>query len=355
MKQRKHKFICLYSNPINFAFNFLAIFFLPVTIINIFYFQYYFFIDSKKNHFQGKIHLEDFNLYFSSDTKNITFSNFSISIIFVFPDFQSTDEMALFKICLKSWKDAFPHAEVLTCFDQKGAFYYNNFLRSLSNDDEVLKKIKHFPQIETDELGIIYIDDLFQKIFNNIKTDLICIVKNYAVFPIEIRNKIFFLSSFFSSRRQQFSAIGLRCALQLNDIKINLSNINTYLNAFLKEDLLKNVNIIENSMYSNDFIFLSLKNNNLNIDEIPSFHYGLDRYDTWIPGWMNEHIPVVSLGDECGSYNIGRYHQSKFIDKLAENFEIARFKGDKFIISSRLNLKIKGNKLINGTEVIAVF
>ena len=70
---------------------------------------------------------------------------------------------------------------------------------------------------------------------------------------------------------------------------------------------------------------------------------------------MNEHIPVVSLGDECGSYNIGRYHQSKFIDKLAENFEIARFKGDKFIISSRLNLKIKGNKLINGTEVIAVF
>lgn len=356
MKQKKHDFLCMHSNPAAFGFAFLTKIYLPLAIIIILYFQYQFSKEFKDN-FHGKIHLEDSNLYFPSSLENISFLNFSISIIFVFPDFLNQNEIPLLKICLRSWKNAFPDAEIFTCFSQKGIQHFNTFVNSLSNDEKEFKKINQFPQIEEDELGTIYVDDLFHKIFNSIHTDLVCVVNSYAILPIEIRNKIFFLSSFFSRKKQQFSAIGQRCAFQLqpNNININFSNIDAYHKAFLKDDLLKNVNIIENSMYSNDFIFFSLKNNVLNIDDIPSFHYGFDRYDTWIPGWMDEYIPVVSLGDGCGSYNIEPNHDLNFQDKLAENFEVARFHGDKFKISSRLKLRIKGKKLINDTEVIAVF
>lgn len=357
MKQRKHNSQVSNSDHYRIIFAFLTRLFLPTTIVNILYFQYQNYQESKENHFQGKIHQDGFDLFFSSNIKNISITNLSISILFIFPILKDPDEITTFKLCLKSWKNAFPQAEILTCFNQNGNVYFNNFLNSLSDDENEFKKIVPFQKIETDEIGIIYIDDLFHKIFNYIKTDLICLVKNDAVLPFETRDKIFFLSSYFLQEKQQFSAIGLRCAmrLQLSDTKFNLSQINYYFKSFLKDDLLRNINVFDNSMYSNDFIFLSLKYNKLNIDDIPSFYYGMDRYETWLPGWMDDQIPVVSLGDECGSYNIGTFHRITFLDKLAENFEIARFHGNKFKISSRLKLKIKDRHLVNDTKIIAVF
>ncbi|KAK8834130.1 hypothetical protein M9Y10_001045 [Tritrichomonas musculus] len=361
MNQKKHNLFCTYSNTTDFVLGILIKVFIPITLINIFYFQYQYHQESKEKYFQGNIFLSYPKLSYASGIQNISLSNnsktFSISIVFIFPNFRNKEEISEFKICLKSWKAVFPQSEIYTCFNQNGIQFYNEFINNLQNEEEEFRKIKQLPKIESDELGIIYIDDLFNKIYQVIKTDILCLIKSTAILPLEVREKIFFLSTFFSIKNQQFSAIGKRCALklQLKNAEFNRSHLNSYLQSFYSRDLLRNINFIDNSIYSNDFIILSLKNNKLNIDDIPSFYFGMDRYDTWIPGWMDEQIPVVSLGDECSSYNIGSFHGYEYLSKLAENFEIAKFRGDKYKIASKLTIKIEDRKLINDTSIIAFY
>lgn len=269
------------------------------------------------------------------------------SITFVFTPFSSSFNYLsrLLNITVRSWINAFPNASILV--------FGNNI--NFKNIDLILSRLtsnyKFITDIEEDEIGLLYVDDIFVKSIEKTKTDLICFIMQDTILVPEIGHKISFLYNFYSRQKKQFAAIGRRC------ISSFPSNGNTSYELFMKElyefDQLRNINAIQNAAYSNDFILFSLNDNKLDFSEIPPFLFGLYEWDTWITGWMGEKIPLVSLGDECSSYHV--QHSKTIVSKIkvSENYEISLMHPKENLIFSDLNLHIKNYTLYDGNRPIA--
>lgn len=263
---------------------------------------------------------------------------------FTIPNF-SQDSLDNLVFSIQSWISIFPQSNIYIVFS-------GNDPQGFSTNFKRLKRKIHYKKlqifqvpIETDEIGIVYIDDLFFKMFEYSKADMICFLEPKTILPAETQQKIIDISAYYQKRNQTFAITGKRCVLQFPGQQIpessnfSISFLDSFTHFLSTEDLLRNINFLDNSQYSNDFFFISRNGGQLDFDDIPPFHYGFFAWDTWLLGWMNERIPVVSLGNECASYNYVIQTHGGFNQLIADNFNWGYIKGSKFMVASDLQLK----------------
>lgn len=271
------------------------------------------------------------------------------SITFVFTPFSSsfTYLNRLYNITVRSWINSFPNS---TFFIFGNKINYNDMNKIISR---FTNNYEFITDIEEDEIGLMYVDDIFIKSIEKAKTDLICFIMQDTALVPDVSNKVNFLYEYFSQKKTQFAVLGRRC------VSSYPPNGNTSYNLFMEElknfDQLRNINAILNADYSNDFILFSLNNNKLDFSDIPPFLFGLYAWDTWIPGWMNEKIPIISLGNECSSYHI--QHSKTMVSKIkvASNYELSQIHPKENLVYSDLKFHITNNTLYDEFHPIVSF
>lgn len=285
--------------------------------------------------------------HYNHTINNVKF-NMNQSITFVFTPFSSSFNYLskLFNITVRSWINSFPNAKLFIFGNKINFEHINKIISQLTSNYEFVT------DIEEDEIGLLYVDDILIKTVEKANTDLICFIMQDTILVPEISRKVSFLYNFYSQQKKQFATIGRRCVSSFPP------SGNTSYELFMQKlysfDQLRNINAIQNAVFSNDFILFSLNDNRLDFSDIPPFLFGLYEWDTWIPGWMNEKIPLISLGNECASYHI--QHSKTIISKakVSENYEISQMHPKENLIYSDLSLYIDNYTLYDGHNPIAV-
>lgn len=301
---------------------------------------------SGKLFFNQNISINNEITHYNNHLKNAKI-DLNQSITFVFTPFSSSFNYLnrLFNVTVRSWLNSFPNATLFVFGNTINFDHMNKILPQLTDNYEFITNI------EEDEIGLMYVDDILIKSVEKAKTDLICFIMQDTILAPDVNRKVSFLYNFYSRQKKQFSAIGRRC------VSTFPQNGNTSYELYMKElynyDQLRNINSIQNSIFSNDFILFSLNDNKLDFSDIPPFLFGLYEWDTWITGWMNEKIPVVSLGNECSSYHV--QHSKTIVSKakVSENYEISQMHPKENLIYADLPLHIENFILYDGDNQIA--
>ena len=286
------------------------------------------------------------------------FPNKLPSVTFVFsPILQPnlTIYYELLHLTISSWIESIPNSSIFILASSKEIFNQTKIIDVVSN---LTSNYQILTNIEVDEIGLLYLDDMFFKVIEKAKTDMICFIMQDVLIPMKTGKKIQFLYNFYKHQNKQFAAIGKRCIFPFTKLKIDFNEdkvVHDFRMDYLESDPLRIINSIQNEEFSNDLILFSLNNNVLDFSEIPAFHYGMYEWDSWITGWMKKKIPVVSLGSDCSIYHIQRPNMNPFhcLPKIAENLEIGQTHYVKPIFYKDLELHIDGNTLYDEITVIA--
>lgn len=191
------------------------------------------------------------------------------------------------------------------------------------------------PKLDTDETNVPYIDDLFMKAFETSSTDMLCFINQDVILSKDFYSKVNSLYAYFSQINRQFAVIGKRCSIKLKDKETSLEKLHA---EFVGESSLQDLPAYLNDEFSNDFILISKNRMEIDLDDIPAFYVGMQYWDTWLVGWLKEHIPVVVLGENCGSYHVFHRRDDRDMEsKMWENFKLTQKLGEKFGIVSKMD------------------
>jgi hypothetical protein len=203
-------------------------------------------------------------------------------------------------------------------------------------------RIQFGPSLDTDELGIPYVDDFVQKSFDLAASDFLCLIMQDTVLGKGFSWGIHFLNEYFSKTHRQFGAVGRRCAALDSPKKLVKTNPS-----------LDWVSAAANEEFSNDIIFLSKRDNVLDFSEIPPFHIGMHAWDVWLVARLGERIPMVALGGDCGSIHLKHKPEPMILAKVQENYEMAGAVNAAAGLARGMKFRIVGKELLEEDRVIA--
>lgn len=189
------------------------------------------------------------------------------------------------------------------------------------------------PDVETDEDGVPYIDDWFINGLDNTNSSVLCWINADIIIPNGWYQRIQFLYDHFHNIDQQISVISRRCDFDFE------SNTASELYRRIKSYAdFRNVSDVwppdydeiskERKLHTSwgiDFFLVSREPMQINFDDIPHFHMGKYRWDPWITGWLREHMPLITLGDEFCTYHMNHVPKDRQTTdvKVKENLEMA--------------------------------
>jgi len=264
---------------------------------------------------------------------------------FAIPYFSSKPgSLELINITFRSWVEQFSFSRIILFNDYSNETAFSQLYDQLKYH-LFPTVIEIAPDIEKDEMGMFYVNDMFSFVFENSQTDIICFINPDSILHPGFSNQISYIYEYFNSKELQFSVIGRSCPFFSNITAINENNETLRLNTMFNQE------------YSNDFILISKRYIQVDIDEIPAFHYGMFRWDTWIPGWLSQTIPVVSLGNNCSLYHIehSRIISESTLYKISENFEMASRNSDYTRTYRNSQYSINEYGLMNNSRKLAKF
>jgi hypothetical protein len=203
-------------------------------------------------------------------------------------------------------------------------------------------RVQFGPPLESDEVGIPYVDDFVQKSFDLATTDFVCLIMQDTVLAQGFTWKVRFLNEYFEQTDRQFGVVGRRCAAL--DSPRKLVRIKPSLDW---------VSAAANEEFSNDFIFLTKRNNVLDFSEIPPFHVGMHAWDIWFVAKLSEWIPMVSLGGDCGSIHLKHKPEPMLLAKVQENYEMAGAVNGESGLARGMKFRIEGRELLEADRVVA--
>jgi hypothetical protein len=191
----------------------------------------------------------------------------------------------------------------------------------------------HFgPSIETDEDGVPFIDDWFIKGLDSAETDLVCWINSDIILPRGWFPRIHYLHKHFHSQEQQIAVISRRCDFEFSDetaAKIYLEYSKQPNHVWVPDfDKIAEARSLH-STWGIDFFLVARDPMQINFDDIPPFHMGKYRWDPWITGWLRNHMPLITLGDDFCTYHLNHVPKDRQMDdiKVKENFESAKRNG----------------------------
>jgi hypothetical protein len=247
------------------------------------------------------------------------------------------------QLAFSNWLGVCPDSQILV-FESPGRF------RDLP--DWIRNRTIFGPQLETDEMGLPYVDDFIHKSFGLAKTDLLCVIDFDVFLPEDFIQSLSFLNEFYSQSRTQFGALGRRCLIEIPPSNASLAAL---ADDFQAKPSLESISFVNNAAYSNDFIVISTNAQDIDLDDIPPFHLGTYHWDTWIAGWLAAQMPVVALPGRCGSFHLMHGRGSVPLWKITDNSELVDRRGRLATFASALELQVDGRRLMNGTDVLALF
>jgi hypothetical protein len=281
----------------------------------------------------------------------------SVSITFVLAPFRKSikDLDAFLNLSASSWMQKNIKPKFLVFENQKP---------SMSELEPIMRR--HFgenlslgPRLDTDEVGLAYVDDYVQKSVDLCRTDFICFVMEDTILPQDFASKIKKLSKFYSKKKKQFAMVGSRCQIYAPE-KGDIHSVEDLARDFAERASLSEIDARDNSAFSHDFVLISMKNQMIDYADIPPFHLGMYWWDVWMVGWLATRIPVVSIhGTKCGSYHVFHYSSNTQREigllgsKILDNMEMGIARGGWLGIASKLDLHFDGLELKEGDKVIA--
>lgn len=270
------------------------------------------------------------------------------SITFVVAPYCTSDKFRYFaETSMKSWTGSSNLSKILIFENVQP-----NHEELVNLSEEISSEIAFGPQLDTDEIGLPYVDDFITKSFEYTNTDMICLINQDVVIDAYFQTRVSALYNYFASLNQQFAVVGKRCSIDMSPGK----DLESLHDAFTRTGSLDDVSIYENDEFSHDFILISKNKMELNFDDIPPFFLGMYHWDMWVVGWLSEQIPVVVLGDKCGSYHIvHRSYSNDLKSKMRENFRLTQVRGEKFGLISKMELMLSDNLLYNRTVPMVQF
>jgi hypothetical protein len=239
---------------------------------------------------------------------------------------------------LPNWFQTFPNSSLIIFNGRKTDL--EEITRAIRRYSD---RIRFGPPLETDELGIPYVDDFIQKSIDLSTTDFLCLIMQDAVLSHNFSWTINFLNEYFARKKQQFGVIGRRCVAF--DSPKKLAKLNPSLDW---------ISAVQNEEFSNDFIVMDKRNNVLDFSEVKPFHIGMHVWDVWFVSWLRKQIPMVSMGSECGSIHLKHKPEPMLLAKVQENYEMAGFIEGEAGLARGMKWKIEGRKLKEGDRIIAI-
>jgi hypothetical protein len=108
------------------------------------------------------------------------------------------------------------------------------------------------------------------------------------------------------------------------------------------------------STWGIDFFLVSKEPMQINFDDIPRFHRAKYRRDPWITGWLREHVPLITLGDDFCTYHMSHVPKDRQMEdvKVKENFEAARRAGGYKVPNGLASFYLRGRHLFKKNESV---
>ena len=213
------------------------------------------------------------------------------------------------------------------------------------------------PSIETDENGVPFIDDWFMKGLDSVRTDLVCWINSDIILPRGWYPRIEFLHNYFGPFGSQFAVISRRCDFDFSKEKAAAIHEAVAAGGEMPDFDEVAHNRTLHTTWGIDFFLVSLFPMQINFDEIPPFHMGKYRWDPWITGWLREHMPLITLGDDFCTYHMNHVPKSRSVHdvKCKENFEHAKRNGGYNAPNARATYYMYGRSLFkrDGNMVVA--
>jgi len=183
--------------------------------------------------------------------------------------------------------------------------------------------------IDVDENHRPYIDDWFIKGLDSAKTDLVCWINSDIITPRGWFPRIEYLYDYFHRQDQQIAVISRRCDFPFSETQAQTvwDEVSKTLQSPDFDKLAENRST--HSTWGIDFFLISREPMQINFDDIPPFHMGKYRWDPWITGWLRNHMPLITLGDDFCTYHMNHIPKDRQMEdvKVKENFEAARRAG----------------------------
>jgi hypothetical protein len=243
---------------------------------------------------------------------------------------------------MSSWLLTSPYAKILIHMPQH-IFDPGSVLVPLLTSLFGENRLIFGPLLQTDEKGIPYIDDWFLQGMDLSDTDLVCLMNTDIILPKGWMPRIDFLRQKFQAQNRQFAAISRRC-----DFFLDESFALDFMQSIEKHPVLTDYSFLNNlnvdpvgkwpinfdkvaenrtlhTPWGMDVFLISKSPMELNFDEIPPFHMGRYRWDTWIVGWLRAHVPLATMGDEFCNYHMNHVPTDRSVSKpkVKENLEYA--------------------------------
>jgi hypothetical protein len=214
-------------------------------------------------------------------------------------------------------------------------------------------RIDFGPPIEIDEDGVPYIDDWFIKGLDYAVTDLVCWINSDIVLPRGWFPRVEYLHSYFHRQDRQMAVISRRCDFEFSDDDASkvYGRYGTGKEWPPDFDRIAEGRVLH-STWGIDFFLISKEPMQINFDDIPSFHMGRYRWDPWITGWLRNHMPLITLGDDFCTYHMNHIPKDRQMDdiKVKENFEAARRNGGYKVPNGLASFHLRGRELFEKHE-----
>jgi hypothetical protein len=281
--------------------------------------------------------------------------NGSISVTFVLAPFRKSgaDLDAFLNLSVSSWTHKGIKPQFLVFENQKP---------SMNELERIMRR--HFglnltlgPRLDTDEVGLAYVDDYVQKAVDLCHTDFLCFLMEDTILPKDFASKVKKLNNFYTKKRKQFAMVGNRCQIYAPKKGDSVEDL---ARDFVERASLSEIDARDNSAFSHDFILISMNDRTVDYADIPPFHLGMYWWDVWMVGWLSAQIPVVSIhGAKCGSYHVFHYSSNTQREigllgsKIVDNMELGLGRGGWIGIASKLDFHFDGSELKQGERVIA--
>jgi hypothetical protein len=207
-------------------------------------------------------------------------------------------------------------------------------------------------QLQTDEVGLPDVDDFIHKTFALADTDLLYLINFHVFLPDDFIRSLSFLGEFYLQGGEQFGALGRRCLIETAASNVSLT---TLADNFQKKRSLESVSFARNAPYSNDFIVISTNARDINLDDVPPFHFGTYHWDAWVAGWLATQMPVVSLPGMCGSFHLIHDPGRVSLCKITDGSGLVDRRGKFATFASSLELQVDDGRLMNGADLLALF
>ena len=215
------------------------------------------------------------------------------------------------------------------------------------------ERILFGPSIETDEDGVPFIDDWFVKGLDSVDSDLVCWINSDIILPRAWFPRIEFLYRHFVKFGEQFAVISRRCDFELSEEEAATVYDDTQLPDF---DSLASRRKLHTT-WGIDFFLISREPMQIDFDDIPPFHMGKYRWDPWITGWMKEHMPLITLGDDFCTYHRSHVPKARSASdvKCKENFEHAKRHHGYKVPNAKATYYLQGRGMFKNGDKVADF